>query len=159
MIGEFKDKYRFLSNFWPCVVVLDGLQYKSVEHAFVASKTTDPKKREVVRQQPTASMAKRYGKTLILRDGWNEMKRDIMEDLIRQKFQDPVLKAKLLETGDEQLIEGNTWGDVFWGVTRGVGLNHLGKILMKVRDEIRQASQEAQATTTPVQLEAPQSEP
>ena len=61
-----------------------------------------------------------------------------MEEIVRAKFgQNPVLADKLLATGDTLLIEGNTWGDKFWGVdTRvGQGENHLGKILMKVRAE------------------------
>ena len=58
---------------------------------------------------------------------------DVMRDLVVQKFSDPLLQSLLETTGDEELIEGNHWGDVFWGVCKGVGENHLGKILMKVR--------------------------
>ena len=47
------------------------------------------------------------------------------------------LKKRLLETGDEELIEGNTWNDTYWGVCKGVGLNKLGEILMRVREELK----------------------
>jgi predicted NAD-dependent protein-ADP-ribosyltransferase YbiA (DUF1768 family) len=60
-----------------------------------------------------------------------------MEGLVRQKFsKDPVLRQRLLDTGDQDLVEGNTWGDTFWGVCRGQGSNWLGRILMDVRAEL-----------------------
>jgi predicted NAD-dependent protein-ADP-ribosyltransferase YbiA (DUF1768 family) len=59
-----------------------------------------------------------------------------MEDLLRQKFQNPYLKNKLLATGNAEIEETNSWGDVFWGICKGVGENHLGKILMKIRSEL-----------------------
>jgi hypothetical protein len=61
-----------------------------------------------------------------------------MTEIIRLKFQNPGLKAKLLATGNQELIEGNTWGDCYWGVCEGNGQNHLGKILMQVREELLQ---------------------
>jgi predicted NAD-dependent protein-ADP-ribosyltransferase YbiA (DUF1768 family) len=59
-----------------------------------------------------------------------------METLLRQKFAHPELRAKLKETNDAELVEGNWWGDRFWGVCRGEGENHLGKLLMKIRAEL-----------------------
>lgn len=137
MISEFKDEFRFLSNFWPANVTYEGMSFKSVEHAFVAAKTTDMAKRAVAQKQPTASMAKRYGRSLELRHDWDNIRLGVMEYLVRQKFDDPTLKRKLLATGDRYIQEGNTWNDTFWGVCRGKGANHLGKILMKVREELR----------------------
>jgi predicted NAD-dependent protein-ADP-ribosyltransferase YbiA (DUF1768 family) len=58
-----------------------------------------------------------------------------MLNLLRQKFQNPELREKLLCTGKLELIEGNYWGDTYWGVCRGVGENRLGKLLMLVREE------------------------
>ena len=61
-----------------------------------------------------------------------------MLNVVRAKFdQHPDLAQKLLETGDEELVEGNTWGDRYWGVCGGKGKNMLGKILMRVREELR----------------------
>lgn len=58
-----------------------------------------------------------------------------MECLVRQKFSYPSLKLQLLQTSNVKLIEGNEWKDRFWGMYRGQNENHLGKILMKIRDE------------------------
>lgn len=138
MINSFTDSNRFLSNFWTCAIVFEGMSYKSVEHAYQASKTLDPVKRQVMQRLATATQAKRYGKQLELRHDWNDVRLGIMGYLVYQKFStNHQLKHMLLATGDQQLVEGNHWGDTFWGVCKGKGANHLGKILMKVRDEIR----------------------
>ena len=136
MINEFQGEYRFLSNFWPAKVVLDNVQYPSVEHAYMAAKTTDIRIRKKIKEQPTPSLAKKLGRSIQLRPDWEMIKLGVMESLVRQKFQEPTLKAKLLATHNRELIEGNNWNDTFWGVCRGKGSNHLGKILMKVRDEL-----------------------
>jgi len=60
-----------------------------------------------------------------------------MTDLVRQKFSNPQLAKQLLDTKDFELIEGNTWGDTFWGVCSGKGQNNLGKILMQIRNELK----------------------
>ena len=60
-----------------------------------------------------------------------------MYEIVKDKFsRNPELRVKLLNTGDIELIEGNYWGDTFWGVCNGKGENHLGKILMRVRKEL-----------------------
>ena len=136
MISEFQGEYRFLSNFWPAIVTLDNVRYPSVEHAYMAAKTTDQKTRMKIREQPTAAMAKKLGRSIQLRPDWEQIKLGVMESLVRQKFQEIDLKTRLLATNNQEIIEGNTWNDTFWGVCRGKGSNHLGKILMKVRDEL-----------------------
>lgn len=83
----------------------------------------------------TAGQAKRRGYRVKLRDDWELVKLGIMEDLVRQKFNEKTLGDMLLATGDAELVEGNDWGDKFWGVCDGEGQNMLGKILMKVRSE------------------------
>ena len=137
MIRELKDKYRFMSNFWPAIVSYDGMSFPSVEHAYVAAKTTDRSTRVQICHIPTAGEVKRFGRKLQLRKDWESIKLDVMEDLVRQKFKHPKLRAQLLETGNEHIQEGNHWNDTFWGVCRGRGENHLGKILMKIRQEIQ----------------------
>lgn len=134
MIAEFQGEYRFLSNFWPVSVRLDGVVYASVELAYVASKTTDKAAREKIVGM-TPGQAKRFGRTLRLRADWEAVKLGVMEDLLEQKFAHPTLRAALIATGDQELQEGNTWGDTFWGVCRGKGQNHLGKLLMKIRSQ------------------------
>lgn len=138
-ISEFRGEHEFLSNFFPSTVHLDGASYPTVEHAFQAAKTLDPDERERVRTCTWPGGAKRLGKRVALRIDWEEAKLGIMESLVREKFADPDLRQRLLATGSRELIEGNRWGDTYWGVCRGRGANHLGRILMKVRDELVRA--------------------
>ena len=136
-IKNFRNQYYFLSNFSLSLVYFEGNWYKSVESAFQAAKTLDPETREDFSRYDS-STAKRKGRLLKLRSDWNDVKKDIMLTLIREKFKkNPKLKLKLLETGSKQLIEGNTWGDIYWGMCKGVGENNLGKIVMQVRSEIQ----------------------
>ena len=133
-IDSFRGEYEFLSNLHPCTVVLDGLEYPSVEHAYQAAKSTDPEFRRKVRKAPV-KMAMRWGKKTKCRSDWDRIKRGVMERLLRQKFNDPELWVLLQSTGERALVEGNTWGDTYWGVCKGVGRNHLGRLLMKIRSE------------------------
>lgn len=135
-IAGFSGVYRFLSNFWPATVYLDGVDYPSVEHAYQAAKTLDPQERSIVRASVSAGAAKKAGKKLTMRPDWENVKLAVMEDLVRQKFQHPELKEQLRKTYTYSLIETNWWGDTFWGVCKNVGQNHLGRILMKIRDEL-----------------------
>lgn len=137
MIDRFRGDYRFLSNFWLAFVVLDGIEYRSVEHAYQAAKTLDPTWRSSIRGCPTPGDAKRMGRRVPMRKDWDDVKVDVMLDLLRQKFQHESLRWLLLDTGNEELVEGNDWGDKFWGRCRGEGLNLLGELLMQVRSEIR----------------------
>lgn len=138
MIDSFQGEFRFLSNFWLVQVLLDGVPYRSVEHAYMAAKTLDPELREQMRSMDRPGDVKRFARTIQLREDWEDVKLDIMRDLVRQKFKTPNLKRLLLATGNQQLVEGNTWGDRFWGVCNGVGENYLGKILMDVRQSIKE---------------------
>ena len=132
-ITEFQGEYRWLSNFWPAVVLLDGHTYPSVENAYQAAKLTWPAQRAPFRTC-TAGQAKRLSRTLPLRVDWEVVKLPVMRSLIQQKFSPgSTLGGKLLATGSRELVEGNKWGDVFWGVCRGRGQNHLGKLLMEQR--------------------------
>ena len=138
MIKEFQGQYRFLSNFWYANVVLDGHTYPSVEHAYVAAKTLSHTERfRFMDPAIKPGQVKQMGRKLKLRDDWEQVKLGIMEDLVRQKFNVSPLKEMLLMTNQQILIEGNRWGDTFWGVCNGKGQNHLGEILMKVRSELQ----------------------
>lgn len=140
MIKEFQNEFRFLSNFFPCRIDWEGITYPSVEHAYQASKTLDQKERRQIANLPTPGKAKRAGQKLEIRPDWEEVKISVMESLVRQKFtRHPLLKRLLLATGNQEIQEGNTWNDTFWGVSlsTGEGRNELGKILMRVRRELR----------------------
>ena len=137
-ITSFRGEFRFLSNFHPSPIQLEDGIYANVEAAFQASKTLNPEERAEIRNQSSPTMAKRKGRKVTLRSDWEQVKLGIMHELIRQKFtRHPELKENLLATGSEDLIEGNNWNDRFWGVCKGQGLNHLGKIIMAVREELR----------------------
>lgn len=141
MISEFKGEYRFLSNFWPAPITMQGLVYPSVEHAYQAAKTTDPGER-ISFQRCRADEAKRLGRLVSMRCDWDEMKLDVMRRMVRMKFAaGSPLAAKLLATGDQELREGNYWNDTYWGysIQKGVGENWLGRLLMERRDELRRA--------------------
>jgi len=138
-VVEFQDEYRFLSNFWPAEVVFEGLTYPTVEHAYQAAKTMDPAERRRIAALATPSEAKRAGRALAVRGDWETAKFAVMETCVRYKFaHHEGLRRKLLATGEAELEEGNTWGDRVWGVYQGAGENRLGKILMKVRGELRE---------------------
>jgi ribA/ribD-fused uncharacterized protein len=137
-IDSFKDDdTAFLSNFWPQPFVYDGVLYPTSEHAFQAQKTLDPAQRKIVASATSPGIAKRLGRTIALRPDWEAVKLDVMYEVLRAKFSDPDLAKRLLATGNAELIEGNWWGDRFWGIYLGEGENHLGKILMRIRDELR----------------------
>lgn len=139
-ISGFFKEYRFLSNFWPAKVYRNEneLVYNSVEHAYQAAKATTYKDREWIALATRPGLAKKRGRTIVIRSNWEACKLQVMEFFVRQKFTKHTdLKKLLLETGDAELIEANTWGDTFWGRCNGIGENHLGKILMKVREELK----------------------
>lgn len=135
MIESFSGEYRFLSNFYPVEVVLDGVTYPSVEHAYQAAKTLDLEKRKEI-LGVTPGFAKRLGQQLKLRPDWNDVKLSVMTRLNEQKYMRPDLREKLCDTYPQDLVEGNTWGDTFWGVCDGKGSNHLGQILMTIRMQL-----------------------
>jgi N-glycosidase YbiA len=134
MIDKFEGTYRFLSNFWPCEVQFEGETYPSVEHAYQAAKTDDEEQRANIRLAPDAKTAKRLGKKVTMREDWDDVRLQVMASLLAQKFaQGSELANQLLATKNQQLVEGNWWGDTFWGVCKGKGENHLGELLMKQR--------------------------
>lgn len=133
-IQSFKGEYSFLSNFYPVNITVEGITFPSVEHAYVACKTTDIRVREVISRVDSPGKVKRLGRELVLSDGWDDMKIPVMFGLLVQKFNYPELHRMLKSTLPHDLVEGNWWGDTFWGVCRGVGDNHLGKLLMAIRN-------------------------
>lgn len=185
VITRFEGFYAYLSNFSPSVVEMYGEQFPTCEHAFQAAKwppvlndtsrsLINAQMRERVRRAPTPGIAKRLGHTRLplIRADWDEFRLEAMLVLIRRKFGLVPMTSStatadahkrgetLLGTGEQTLVEGNTWGDDFWGaIWQGragvpsdatvwateahgdlalVGQNELGRTLMKVRGE-RQA--------------------
>ena len=138
-IDSFREAYEFLSNFYPALVRFDGITYFNSEAAYQAQKCSDPGDRTQFARL-SGDEAKRLGNAVPVRSDWEKVKLPIMEKIVRAKFtQNRYLADYLLETGDQEIKEGNRWGDVFWGVDlkTGVGENHLGKILMALRETFR----------------------
>ncbi len=132
-ILTFTGDHRFLSNFWSVRIKMGSEWYRTVEHAYAASKSLDQDFRRRVRSTHGAAGARRLGRSVVLREDWEDVKLDVMESLLRQKFREPQLKLWLMATGQRELVEGNHWGDRFWGQCDGEGENHLGRLLMEVR--------------------------
>ena len=154
-ITKFEGDYKFLSNFWVNPtgegVEYDGIVYPTVEHGFQALKSKTPEHRMIVARARTAREAKILGRSVPLREDWEQVKDGIMERLLRSKFKperglQTWLGRRLADTGEVDLVEGNTWGDMIWGAvavlqdptagTVWAGENRLGKLLMKIRGEL-----------------------
>ena len=126
-------------------IVYDGRVYPSSEHAFQAAKSDDPRIKETIRQAKTPGKSKQLGRECKCRSDWDCVKEDIMLDILRLKFGEPILRKLLLSTRTYELIEGNYWHDNYWGVCAcdacpGAGRNALGELLMKLRYELRESS-------------------
>ena len=138
MIKEFQGKYRWLSNFAPINIRLGNLNYASVEHAYMSMKSADIEWKKKCASTSSPGQIKRLSKTITLCEDWDSIRLSVMESLVRIKFNDPDYKAKLLATGNQNIQEGNYWNDKFFGISlkTGDGENHLGRIIMKIRDEL-----------------------
>ena len=108
-----------------------------MEGAFQAAKSWEVRHRLACSKADTPVIAKRLGRKVALRPDWEEKKLAIMKELLEQKFRYFELRHQLLSTGDAELGGGNQQGDGFWGQVKGEGENHLGRLLMEVREEIR----------------------
>lgn len=137
----FREEFSFLSNFASFETPLkgEGLSFPSNEHFYIAMKTVDNEIRKQVSEHPPKGL-KKFGRSFTIRDDWGDIKLQVMEYGLRWKFSNsnPRLRSKLISTSEYELIEYNWWNDKFWGVClkTGEGENHLGKLLMKVRDDI-----------------------
>lgn len=136
-ILEFQGEYRFLSNFWLCSIKIGELTFPSAEHAYQAAKSLNPRDWNLIISHPQSpKYAKFLGSMIKLRPDWEEIKLDVMRAITEAKYdQNPELKLRLLATSGRELVQGNHWGDTFWGVCLGIGQNHLGRILMEYRDQ------------------------
>lgn len=138
VIAEFRGAYAFLSNFFSAPITYGGFRFASNEAAFQAQKTTSQKERQRFTRLTDPADAKALGRKMCLRSDWNKIKIRCMYEICMTKFiQHPELLHELEATGNAVLIEGNCWGDRFWGMVNGSGENHLGLILMDIREKLR----------------------
>jgi len=142
-IRSFRGDYWFLSNFFPCVIIHDGLEYRNLEAAFQAAKCGNLAERSRFGALEPRD-AKRLGRTVALRSDWEHIKLFILGELVRVKFIiNPDLLGCLLATGDAYLCEDNTWHDNFYGnctcprCKDSLGLNYLGQVLMTLRENVK----------------------
>lgn len=147
-ITMFVGEWAWLSNFWAAPVSYRGQTYRCAEAAYQAAKCVEKREHDAIQAMATASGAKRAGRNCKRWADWEDVKEGVMAEVIDAKFsQNPDLKDKLLATGDQELCEGNLWGDDYWGkvpvrmsggqVRGWQGQNLLGEILMAVRDKLR----------------------
>jgi len=144
----FSGQYRMLDNFYMHPMTVDGIQAASVEHFYQAAKAVYTDTYLAILRAPTPGDAKMLGRTCEMRPEWNVAIPDhplkflykdmVMWKYIDHKFNNLVPGALLRSTGDAIIIEGNTWGDDYWGqIEKGgvmQGKNMLGKMLMMKRD-------------------------
>lgn len=154
VIDKFEGDNYFLSNFYLTPLVWQNVMYPSSEHAFQAAKTMDMKIRRKIAEAPSPGLAKKMGRVLDLREDWEDIRLHVMEEILVIKFSKTVLKRRLLNTDNTLLVEGNKWNDRFWGACPSPGYNkldsqiwegskhlwygqnHLGKLLMELRDKL-----------------------
>lgn len=134
-----KSDFGAFSNFFPATIWLDGKEWPSTEHYYMAQKTADPVKQEAIRQAPTPGKAKRMGREVELVPNWDEIKYEIMRRAVYAKFdQNEHLRFVLLSTGDRAIHENCP--DPWWGGGPHYphGRDWLGKVLVEVRGELRE---------------------
>lgn len=141
-IGFYQREFACLDNFSSFAIVYKGVRYPTVEHAYQAMKFIDtaPNIASRIAQATSPNDAKRiaFSNQEKQNPNWHDIKVDIMEDLLRTKLdQHPYVKQKLIKTKDYTICEDSPI-DTFWGIGENRdGQNQLGKLWMKLRDEIK----------------------
>ena len=153
MIDCFDGDYKFLSNMYNLPVKIKveytgldsicrncSIEVDNTEAAYQAGKYDNPKVFEGLDGISAKKLSHKIKMTEKDLELWDSYKKfHLMKRLLKMKFAIPELKEMLLATGDEELVEGNYWHDTIWGVCNGVGENHLGKMLMEIRKELKEA--------------------
>lgn len=148
-----EDYYEFTNFYKYAPFVLDGKQWSSTEHYFQAQKFVGTPYEEYIRyaRSPREAFELSRKHARWQRNDWDEIKLQIMYKALLAKFiQNLRLRQLLLSTGTRPLVE-HTYNDSFWGDGGGYGhgSNHLGQLLEKVRDVVReQNSKELENTAS-----------
>ena len=137
---KINEAYGCFSNFSHYGFELDGKWWMTSEHYFQAQKFHNTKYEEMVRLLDNPMKAAEMGRdrNLPLRKDWEEVKDDVMEKAVLEKFkQNKEIREVLLSTDQDSIVEKTT-DDYYWGCGKdGSGQNKLGKILMRVREKLR----------------------
>lgn len=140
---KVSNPYGYFSNFSAHGIDLGGRYWPTVEHYYQAQKfagTKDEALMEVIRAAKTPEEAAALGRdpSRTVRSDWQKAKMEVMREAVFTKFLTHLeIQAKLVETGDDSIVEDSPT-DRYWGCgTDKTGSNHLGKILMQVREQMR----------------------
>jgi ribA/ribD-fused uncharacterized protein len=131
--------FSFLSNFYNCSIRYGAHLFPSSEHLYMWHKTDNMDEKNAILRAERPAQAKKLGRKVTLREDWDEIKDKIMMMCVAEKFRQnrDLAHCLIQDTGYAYLIEGNNWGDRYWGMVDGVGKNKLGKTLMVVRERAR----------------------
>jgi ribA/ribD-fused uncharacterized protein len=142
----FRGDQWYRSNFYPAKIIIRGQEWETAEHVFQAAKFLDPDTRHLIRVCVTPKFAKQFANEIKdeIRKDWEKVRIDVMYKTLKLKFnQHPNLRLRLKKSTD-YIIEDNYWHDNFWGnctceKCKDIeGQNWMGKLLMKLRDELRE---------------------
>lgn len=140
MIYFFRGEHAWLSNYADVKIKVKDDTFRSVENAYFSLKSKDKEWKKFCVEN-TAQEVKKEGRKLLVRDNWDDIKLKVMKFCLDQKFRQEPFRTKLIETGDQNIVEGTYWKDTYWGVDLkqdpNIGENHLGRIIMKIREEIK----------------------
>ena len=138
-IYQFQDEYRWLSNFSKCPITINDITYPSIEHAYQSAKSPLNSWKSFCSTTPSPAIIKKHSRNIKLIKNWEDVKVNIMRGCLIQKYSQEPYKSLLLKTGNAYIQEGNSWGDVFWGVDIHTkkGQNTLGKLIMEIRNELQ----------------------
>jgi len=156
MISEFQNEYRWLSNFAPVIVVLDEVEYPSVEQAYMSAKSDEAVWKEFCAAADiNPKWVKKLSTLIVVKPDWELMKLEVMKSCLVQKYNTEHYRTQLLETGDEYIQEGNRWGDTYWGVCleTHTGENNLGKLIMEIRKTLSENNNLSNPNEIPNALE------
>ena len=140
---------NWFSNFIPFdnPMLYGDIIFRTPEHFFQAMKTEDLSLRKKIAAFPTPGAVKRFARTIQLRPDWEDIKFTVMKYALRRKFAlRTTWRERLLDSGNSEIVEWNTWHDNIWGdctcprCEHIVGQNNLGRILMKLRHEFKEVS-------------------
>jgi len=135
-IKGFNGDNQYLSNFYHQPFNYNGIAYNNVVCAFCSQPITNEMQKNIIAKSLPSEAIKLYNKTKNKKDLSKKDKIELMYQICKEKFSIPSLSKKLLATGKEELINETTWDNTFWGITKDKGENQLGKILMRIRNEL-----------------------
>ena len=141
-IDSFTEYYEFLHNNFYTPVYYECMLFPSVTHAYQAARSNDERTRRAILNAENLKTVLNIARRIEDSENWNIRRLKIMEQLIRDKFRrSKELQEKLKATGSREIVmtyEEETVANTFWGAIKSKGQNQLGRILMKIREDIKE---------------------